>query len=159
MNPATKSKPATPQVLSLGVSEHLYSRDMYQYFMRQHGYIPYQDYFDICVLFNESLVRRAAEGATMVILPLRVGYLSVVRSKINYALKGRHKPQLNRRLTQEKGFPVYCLNEHTGGYKFTLKWERGHFLKNKRIFTFSSDARARAVLNDWISRTYPTISS
>lgn len=107
--------------------------------------VPYSLFSDVLRDFNLGLVDKVINNSEGVELPFRLGHLRVRKCKVNLSRKDTLIPdwdstnklwQNNPKAKEEKKL-VYHLNEHRGGFKYKIFWDKSlSKLKNKSFYFF-----------------------
>ena len=115
-------------------------QDTYKDYLKQHPegtdyYIPYSEYRDITTEFLKYLTVRLVEKSATVVLPFRLGSLTVVKHKPEY--KSLKNMAIDWVKSKELNKQVRFFNEHSGGYIYRFHWDRSRVqIDNKTVYMF-----------------------
>lgn len=123
-------------------------KDLYEYYQEKvqpELQVPYSVYTSILKEFNLELVESIINTSEGIKLPCNLGFIRVRKKKVNLAKKESLIPdwgQTNKLWAanpeaKKKKTIVYHLNEHRGGYKYKIFWDKKkQMLKNKTFYYF-----------------------
>lgn len=107
--------------------------------------VPYDVFSSIIKEFNTELVQCLITSSEGVELPYRLGQIRVRKCKVNLSRKDTLIPdwyntnklwESNQKAKEEKKL-LYHLNEHRGGFKYKIYWDKSlSKLKNKSFYFF-----------------------
>jgi len=123
-------------------------KDLYKHYQEQvqeELQVPYSVYSTILKEFNLSLVDLIINHSEGVKLPSNLGYLRVRKKKVDLSKTDKLIPDWGKTnklwadnpIAKEKKTIVFHLNEHRGGYKYKIFWDKSKpKLKNKTFYYF-----------------------
>lgn len=123
-------------------------KDLYNYYKEKiHNdlQVPYSVYSKIIKEFNLEIVNTIIYNSEGVKLPSNLGVLRVRKRKIDLSKRNKLIPNwaetnklwASNPEAKEKKTIVYHLNEHRGGYKYKIYWDRSKpKLKHKSYYYF-----------------------
>lgn len=112
--------------------------DMYKEYIRDIPkdsayYVTYNEYVKIVGLFYKEVSDKIIDKGEIFHLPFRIGDTFVEKKKIDYTTR----LPIDWQLTTEYGKVIYNFNEHSGGYKYQLKWcKRNALFHNSYLYRF-----------------------
>lgn len=131
-------------------------------------------YTNICYAINKKISEKIVKESMELKLPFRLGKLSIRKGKVNILIENG-KLKKNKLIVDwgktwemwEQDYPdktrkeimgtpnkqvVYNMNEHTNGFVFTWKWEKGFSrISNYSVYKFKPTKKNRHDLRDWIN--------
>ncbi len=123
-------------------------KDLYKHYNEQvqkELQVPYSVYSAILKEFNLSLVDLIINHSEGVKLPSNLGYIRIRKRKVDLTKKDKLIPDWGKTnklwdenpIAKEKKIIVFHLNEHRGGYKYKIFWDKSKpKLKNKTFYYF-----------------------
>lgn len=123
-------------------------KDLYKYYtekVHEDLQVPYSVYATIIKEFNLALVESVILNAEGIKLPSNLGVLRIRKRKIDLSKTNKLIPNwaatnklwAENTKAKEKKTIVYHLNEHRGGYKYKIFWDRSKpKLKHKSYYYF-----------------------
>lgn len=123
-------------------------KDLYSYYLEKVPtdlQVPYSVYRDVLKEFNALLVEEIIHNSEGIKLPLNLGYLRVRKSKVNLTRLDKLIPdwgatnklwEENPKAKEDKKL-IFHLNEHRGGFKYKIFWDKSqNRLPNKSFYYF-----------------------
>lgn len=111
-------------------------RDFYKQYLKDNPkgsdfYVDYKLYRDCWESYTGKTIEYILEGGDCV-LPYRLGIISIVKRKINL-----NNLQVDWKATRELGQRVFHLNEHSRGYRYSIRWNKFRcIVPNKTAYRF-----------------------
>jgi hypothetical protein len=111
--------------------------DCYREYLRENPrgsdfYVDYITYKLINTTMLEKIFDRILYNSSEIVLPYRLGALSVLKKKMDY-----NRLRVDYKTSMETGIRVYHMNDHSNGYQFKIRW-RKHIaiFKNRKYYCF-----------------------
>lgn len=130
--------------------------DMYQAYIKDIPkesayYVTYNEYAKIVGLFYKEVSNKIIQQGELFHMPFRLGDTYVEKKKVDY----NNRPPIDWQMTTAMGKVIYNFNEHSGGYKYELKWnKRNSIFRNVYLYRLVyTRANKRAVAKCVKSRT------
>lgn len=103
--------------------------DMYEQYIKDIPkesayYVTYTEYAKIVGLFYKEVSHKIIEHGELFHMPFRLGDTYVEKKKLDY----NNRPPIDWQMTTARGKVIYNFNEHSGGYKYELKWNKRNSL-------------------------------
>lgn len=103
--------------------------DMYQAYIKDIPkesayYVTYTEYAKIVGLFYKEVSHKIIEHGELFHMPFRLDNTYVEKKKLDY----NNRPPIDWQMTTARGKVIYNFNEHSGGYKYELKWNKRNSL-------------------------------
>ncbi len=126
---------------------------LYKYYKKQCDIldkraVPYNKFSTIIKSCNRELIRLCVEESEIVRLPLRLGYLQIVKREKGYNVS-KDKLPIDWKRTKEEGFVIYYES------KYLYKWmwlKKTSLVRNKTKYKFEACRWAKRCVPDALRR-------
>lgn len=95
-------------------------------------YVPYDVYVTICSDYYKAVMDLLLEEGLTYKIPYGLGNVRVTKRKVKLS-KGRRIP-IDWELTFKHNTKMYCLNEHTNGFRYFFFWSKPTTYRNKYLY-------------------------
>ncbi|HKL12807.1 MAG TPA: hypothetical protein VJ907_04300 [Halanaerobiales bacterium] len=122
-------------------------KDMYEKYEETHKDNPVYEvsrewFYDICDEFYTKVVEHILEKGKEFQMPYSLGSINVIKYKPELSDIKKRLSFIDWNNTYKLGKYVYHLNEHTNGYKYTIKWsKKKNMIKYVDIYKFVGTRR------------------
>ena len=114
--------------------------DTYEFYINEvDSNSPYtvskEEYMKICELFYKKLIDYLFIKAGSYTLPFGLGKIYITKNKIK--IHDKKSLTIDWKASNEYDKIIYCLNEHSGGYRYKFHWEKKTVItRHKTIYQF-----------------------
>lgn len=100
-------------------------------------YLTYKEYLIITTEYLKYITQQLVEKSATVVLPFRLGSLSVIKYKPEY--KSLRNMSIDWVKSKQLNKQVRLFNEHSNGYRYKFNWNRSRvILNNKTVYIFQA---------------------
>ena len=99
--------------------------------------INYTLYKKICAEFNKKIIEEILIHSGTFKIPYKLGELRIQKRKMSF--KDKNKLKIDWKSTNELGYTVYHMNDHSNNYRYKWLWTKRYaIVKNKSAYSFTA---------------------